>query len=181
MSMFRRAMDYLGLGPDDVYDDYDASIARERPPRREPATRQVRDRRRIVEQEDEYEDEDYDDNYVNERPTPSRRSVAPRDDSSVHVRAVGGNRQTPTVRPLPVNVAEPVTIRPTRFDQAKEIADHYREGQPVIMNLGSADADTARRLLDFVSGLVYVTAGVLEKVAAGVFLIKPQGSRVTRD
>ncbi|MFM8811755.1 MAG: hypothetical protein ACKOEK_06265, partial [Actinomycetota bacterium] len=31
--MFRRAMDYLGLGPDDAYDDYDASVARERPVR----------------------------------------------------------------------------------------------------------------------------------------------------
>ncbi len=174
-------MDYLGLGPDDVYDDYDASIARERPARREPLSRQPRDRRRIVEPNDEFEDDDYDDNYVNERAAPPRRAAAPRDDSSVHVRSAGGNRQTPTVRPLPVNVAEPVTIRPTRFDQAKEIADHYRDGQPVIMNLGSADADTARRLLDFVSGLVYVTAGVLEKVAAGVFLIKPPGARVSRD
>ena len=179
--MFRRAMDYLGLGPDDVYDDYDASVARERPARRELPNRQVRDRRRVVESNDEYDDDDYDDEYVDERPVPQRRSAPPRDDSSVHVRPVGGNRQSPTVRPLPVNVAEPVTIRPSRFDQAKEIADHYREGQPVIMNLGSADADTARRLLDFVSGLVYVTAGVLEKVAAGVFLIKPPGARVNRD
>jgi cell division inhibitor SepF len=181
MSMFRRAMDYLGLGPDDVYDDYDASIARERPARRETPTRQVRDRRRVVEPNDDYDDDDYEDEYVNERTAAPRRAVATRDDSSVRVRPVGGSRQAPTVRPLPVNVAEPVTIRPTRFDQAKEIADHYREGQPVIMNLGSADADTARRLLDFVSGLVYVTAGVLEKVAAGVFLIKPQGARDSRD
>lgn len=179
--MFRRAMDYLGLGPDDVYDDYDASVARERPPRREPPMRQTRDRRRLVEPTDEYDDDEYEDDYVQERAAPQRRAAAPRDDSSVHVRPVGGGRQTPTVRPLPVNASEPVTIRPTRFDQAKEIADHYRDGQPVIMNLGSADPDTARRLLDFVSGLVYVTAGVLEKVAAGVFLIKPPGSRVSRD
>lgn len=179
--MFRRAMDYLGLGPDDVYDDYDASVARERPARREPPMRQARDRRRVVEPDDDYEDDDYEENYMHDRPGSPRRTVPTRDDSSVQVRSVGGNRQTPTVRPLPVNVAEPVTVRPTRFDQAKEIADHYREGQPVIMNLGSADADTARRLLDFASGLVYVTAGVLEKVAAGVFLIKPQGARVNRD
>lgn len=179
--MFRRAMDYLGLGPDDVYDDYDASVARERPARREPAPRQVRDRRRVIEPVDDYEDDDYEDEYINERPAPPRRTAPSRDDSSVRIRSVNGNRQSPTVRPLPVNVAEPVTIRPTRFDQAKEIADHYREGQPVIMNLGSADSDTARRLLDFASGLVYVTAGVLEKVAAGVFLIKPQGARDNRD
>ena len=52
--MFRRAMDYLGLGPDDAYDDYDASVAVERPlPRRRPEPRG-----RMVRQEEEYDDEE---------------------------------------------------------------------------------------------------------------------------
>ena len=50
--MFRRAMDYLGLGPDDAYDDYDASVAVERPlPRRRPEPRG-----RMIRQEEEYDD-----------------------------------------------------------------------------------------------------------------------------
>ena len=31
--MWRRAMDYLGLGADDAYDDYDMSVEMERPQR----------------------------------------------------------------------------------------------------------------------------------------------------
>ena len=38
MSIMKRAMDFLGLGPDDAYDDYDQSLEQARPPRagREP-------------------------------------------------------------------------------------------------------------------------------------------------
>ncbi len=184
--MFRKAMDYLGLGPDDVYDDYDASIARERP------ARQQRSRRTLPEQ-DEYDDDrndEYGDEYDDVEPAPARkpvrraqeqRTVPVRDDSSVHVRTVGNRGSTPTVRPRPLNAAEPITLRPLQFDTAKEVADHYKNGQPVIMNLNSCDPTTKRRLVDFVSGLVYATAGSLEQVAKGVYLVKPQGAQVARD
>ena len=33
MSMWKKAMDYLGLGPDDAYDDYDIAPEPERPVR----------------------------------------------------------------------------------------------------------------------------------------------------
>lgn len=182
--MFRKAMDYLGLGPDDVYDDYDASVARERP------VRQDRGRRPMLPQdeyEDDYQDDDaaeYDDEPQARRPVrrgPSSRPLAPRDDSSVQVRPTGNRGSTPTVRPRPLNAAEPITLRPQQFDTAKEIADHYKNGQPVIMNLNSCDPTTKRRLVDFVSGLVYATAGSLEQVAKGVYLVKPQGSTSARD
>ena len=105
--MFRRAMDYLGLGPDDVYDDYDASVAVERPqPRRRPEPRG-----RMVRQEEEYDDyEEYDDEVADPRadvrgPRSPRgvntRAPQQRDDSSVQVRpSNSGLRAQPTVRPL---------------------------------------------------------------------------------
>ena len=184
--MFRKAMDYLGLGPDDVYDDYDASIARERP------ARPPRGRRPLPAQ-DEYDDDrndDYEDEYDEVESAPVRkpmrrtqeqRPIAARDDSSVHVRTLGNRGSTPTVRPRPLNAAEPITLRPLQFDTAKEVADHYKNGQPVIMNLNSCDPTTKRRLVDFVSGLVYATAGSLEQVAKGVYLVKPQGAQAARD
>ncbi|MFM7124565.1 MAG: hypothetical protein ACKOXW_04700, partial [Actinomycetes bacterium] len=72
MSMFRRAMDYLGLGPDDAYDDYDASVAVERPlPRRRPEPRG-----RMVRQEEEYEDyEEYEDDIVDQRAPRAPRGM----------------------------------------------------------------------------------------------------------
>ena len=183
--MFRRAMDYLGLGPDDAYDDYDASIATERPAAR--ATRGAGAARRPQPQQfvDDYEDE-VDDEYE-EAPRPrtaarptSARAQAQRDDSSVQVRPSGASTGG-TVRKLTQTTAEPVSIRPTRYDQAKDIADLLKSGQPVAMNIGAADSEIARRLIDFASGMTYGMESKMEKIAPGVFLLTPRGTRVIRD
>ena len=176
-------MDYLGLGPDDAYDDYDASVAVERPlPRRRPEPRG-----RMVRQEEEYEDyEEYEDDMVDQRAPRAPRGVntrAPqqRDDSSVQVRpSASGLRAQPTVRPLSATSAQPVEVRPTRYDQAKEVADLFKNGNSVLLNIGSADSEVARRLLDFTSGLIYGMQGTMEKVSPGVFLIKPFGASSPR-
>lgn len=75
---------------------------------------------------------------------------------------------------------EPTTVRPRRFDQAQEVADRFKEGQPVIMNLEGSDREVARRLIDFASGLCYGLDGSMEKVANGVYLLKPAAPRSGR-
>jgi cell division inhibitor SepF len=174
MSMFRRAMDYLGLGPDDAYDDYDASVAVERPRRTRPAPMRAPQPRYEDDYDDGYEDQDE----VYEEPAVQRRAPIQRDDSSVHVRPT--SRQNATVKPLAATTAEPTSIRPVRYDEAKDIADMIKAGRPVLMDIGAAEEQVARRLIDFVSGLIYGVDGGMEKVAPGVFLIKPRGVRVVR-
>ena len=176
--MFRRAMDYLGLGPDDAYDDYDASVARERPVRaRQPlAARAPRGGGRAPQRlDDDYEDEYYED----EEDVVESRPPMVRDDSGVHVRPRAGS--SPNVRPVAAARREPVSIKPSRYDDAKEIADRVKAGTPVLMNISAADEVIARRLIDFASGLIYGIEGSMEKVSPGVFLIKPPGVRVTLD
>ncbi len=72
---------------------------------------------------------------------------------------------------------EPHTVRPRRFDQAQEVADKFKDGQPVIMNLEGTERDIARRLIDFASGICYALDGSMEKVATGVYLLKPPTQR----
>jgi cell division inhibitor SepF len=64
-------------------------------------------------------------------------------------------------------------VRPLRFDQAQEVADTFKHGQPVIMNVQEVDRDLLRRLIDFASGLCYALNGKLDKVATGVYLLTP--------
>ena len=64
-------------------------------------------------------------------------------------------------------------MKPRRFDQAQEIADRFKEGLPVIMNLEGTEREVSRRLIDFASGLCYGLNGSMEKVASGVYLLKP--------
>jgi cell division inhibitor SepF len=68
-------------------------------------------------------------------------------------------------------------VRPRQFDAAQEIADKFKDGQPVIVNLEATDREVSRRLVDFASGLCYGLNGTMEKVASGVYLLKPAGSR----
>jgi cell division inhibitor SepF len=75
---------------------------------------------------------------------------------------------------------EPHTVRPRRFDQAQEVADKFKDGQPVIMNLEGTDRSVARRLIDFASGICYAMDGSMEKVATGVYLLKPAPQRQPR-
>ena len=75
---------------------------------------------------------------------------------------------------------EPQTVRPRRFDQAQELADKIKEGQPVIMNLEGTEREVARRLIDFASGICYALDGSMEKVATGVYLLKPLAAHQPR-
>jgi cell division inhibitor SepF len=189
MSIFKRAMDYLGLGADDAYDDYDMPVEPERPARapRQPGypPEQGRSPRSMPPAGQDY----YDDLGVRPvaprqtlpsrdvDPVPARRSPSVLDDSSVQPRPTNPRpaapRQGATVRPVPAPV-EPTTVRPRRFDQAQEVADRFKEGQPVIMNLEGTEREVSRRLIDFASGLCYGLNGTMEKVATGVYLLKPR-------
>lgn len=70
---------------------------------------------------------------------------------------------------------------PRRFNEAREIADRFKGGIPVIMNLQSTDDTIARRLVDFASGLVYGLDGKIEMVANRVYLLTPGGVDVSAE
>ena len=61
-----------------------------------------------------------------------------------------------------------VLVKPERFENASEIADHLREKRTVVLNLESTNKDIARRLLDFLSGVAYANeigrASCMERV-----------------
>lgn len=168
MSFFRRAMDYLGLSGEEAYDDYDMSMEYERPQR---AGRPAPDQGRRS---------NFDPEYSSETQRPAARPMriddtgAARrpDDSGLQVRPVGTARTSPTVRTIPSS-GETVTVRPRNFNQAQEIADHFKDGVPVIVNLEGADREMSRRIIDFASGMCYALSGTMEKVGSGVYLLKP--------
>lgn len=42
--------------------------------------------------------------------------------------------------------------------------------EPVVVNFENTDADTAKRIIDFISGTAYALAGDIKKVGKNVFL-----------
>jgi len=67
------------------------------------------------------------------------------------------------------------------FDGVEAVGARYRSGQAVLFDASQADAATARRVLDFVSGLTYALRGGLEKVGGRAFLLVPDGLELSAD
>ncbi len=155
MSFFRRAMTYLGL-VDDEYDDYEVY---EEPQAVRPRPVQP----------------------TEPEPGPVGIRAVPRDS----VAEPSGVTMTPrpaVVRPIaPVHTARVHVVEARTFNDAPEVGDTLKNGQPVIVNLTAADRDTARRLIDFCSGASYVTNADMKQVAKGVFLLTPANVEVSAE
>ena len=69
---------------------------------------------------------------------------------------------------------EILTVNPRQFRDVQSIAEAFREGVPVIMNLSQMPDADARRLIDFASGLASGLYGKIERVTSKVFLLSPE-------
>ena len=72
-------------------------------------------------------------------------------------------------------------VEPERFEAAADIADHIRSGHSVVMNLERTDKDTARRLIDFLSGVAYALNGKIRRVSANTYVITPYNIEISGD
>ena len=80
----------------------------------------------------------------------------------------------PAARPAPVgDLNEILTVHPRAYKEAPAIAEAFREGVPVIMNLTEMDDTDAKRIVDFAAGLVFGCHGTIERVTNKVFLLSP--------
>ncbi len=66
-----------------------------------------------------------------------------------------------------------VLVKPERYEVSPEIADHLKERRTVVLNLESANKETARRVLDFLSGVAYAMDGQIKRVANSTYIITP--------
>lgn len=66
-----------------------------------------------------------------------------------------------------------VVVEPKEYNDASRVADHLRDMKFVVLNLGKTDQDVARRLLDFVSGVIFSEDGHIMKVATNVYVVAP--------
>jgi cell division inhibitor SepF len=173
-SFMKKTMVYLGL-LDDEYDEYDD--LEDRAPRGFSAATRVEPRVPEYEQADEFSGGMSRvrtiprESAVPSQPRPQPTNVAPRPQA---VRAVPVDTAIGSSASARVHV-----VAPSRFGDAKEIADRLKDNRPVIVNLQMADRDLQRRMIDFCSGVTYALSGEMEKVADQVFLLAPSNVKVS--
>ena len=121
--------------------------------------------------EDEFEDFEP---QPQERPQPAPRATTPPPKPSREKDFGDYNRRDNRVVNIHATTQlQVVLVKPERFENAAEIADHLREKRTVVLNLEQTNKDIARRLLDFLSGVAYAQDGKIKKVAVNTYLITP--------
>ena len=114
----------------------------------------------------EYQEDDYQD-----RPRRDDRREERRDEE----------RRSKVVNIHATTQLKVVLVKPERFENASEIADHLKEKRTVVLNLESTNKDVARRLIDFLSGVAYAGEGKIKKVAANTYIITPYSVDIMGD
>ncbi|MCU1496520.1 MAG: hypothetical protein JWM47_473 [Acidimicrobiales bacterium] len=187
--MWRKAMVYLGLGDDAEYEDYNAghddeperSGHRDRQPQqpqRQPQPPSSVSTVTAVSAGDEPS--------AIGAVRPVSRSQDLRESAPVTGQTVtpsSMNRPRPqVVRPMAVPAnAKPHIVVPASFNQAQEVADKFKNGQPTVMNLQASDRELSRRLIDFASGLCYGLGGQMERLDNQVYLLTPANVEVSAE
>jgi cell division inhibitor SepF len=152
----------------------------------------------IAEEDEEWDEEGYLANdelqrTYSERPNvrrlaPARRRRDPDDWSDPE--PVSERESTAVLRPAPPRlrgVESPQSsvrvhlVLPRSFNDAQQIADKFKDGVPVILNLQGADGELSKRLIDFASGLTYALNGGMQRVADKVFLLTPRNVEVSAE
>ena len=120
-----------------------------------------------------YEDEEDMDGYEDDFEDTSRndfseRKSAPKKESA-SFNLEPERRSNKVVNIHTTTQLQVVLVKPDRFENAAEIADHLREKRTVVLNLEQTNKEIARRLLDFLSGVAYANEGKIKKVALSTY------------
>ena len=167
--LWSRTLVYFGIAEeDDDWDDEDGYAAEEsleQSYRERPNVRRLTPRRRAQEYDDWTESE------ADRAPT----RVAPARQPRVR-------EARPQIEALPSAASVRVhLVLPRSFNDAQQIADKFKQGIPVILNLQGSDAELSKRLIDFTSGLTYALNGGMQRVADKVFLLTPRNVEVSAE
>ena len=72
-------------------------------------------------------------------------------------------------------------VKPDSYPKARQIADHLLNHRTVVLNLEATNKETARRILDFLTGVTYSINGSLKSVANNTYVITPDNVSVSGD
>ena len=128
-----------------------------------------------------YDDEDYD--YEDDFEEPAKESRSLFDDRKEERREErrSEDRHNKVVNIHATTQLKVVLVKPERFENASEIADHLKEKRTVVLNLESTNKEVSRRLVDFLSGVAYANNGQIKRVANSTFIITPYNVDIMGD
>lgn len=142
---------------------------------------------------DDYDD-DYDDDFAEEESNGFFKKFTndqPEERNQVLNKPVEKEREVkqskPTAKITPMrnkgkgSVMEVCVIKPSSFDDAREISETLLADRTVLLNMKGLDVGAAQRILDFTCGTCYAIEGNLQRVEDYIFIITPAGVELSGD
>ena len=159
---WHRALVYFGLAEDrDPYaeeEPYEPEAELEDRYRERPNVRRLATRRRR---------DDFDDIFADDEPARPTTALRPVPGARGGANGRSGGR---------VHL-----VIPKSFNDAQQVADKFKDGIPVVLNLQSTDTELSKRLIDFASGLTYALDGGMQRIADKTFLLTPANVEVSAE
>ena len=122
-----------------------------------------------IEADNDYAKDIYEDS--DEQYPEEERAV--RSDSSYGSRGIGISTGGSSI--------EMKVVTPKSYDTVTQIADLLLSKKTVLLNLENTNRETARRLIDFLSGVAYALGGGVQKVADNTYAITPSNVAVSKE
>lgn len=142
---------------DDYYDEFDDELEEdiEPAPKKRPIERKMKEEPEV---------------------TPTRTTFQTRSNRSSRNNKVVQMRGNSSGSDMEVCV-----IKPTHYENTKDIIDTLLEGKSVVLNLEGIKIDLAQRIVDSVIGGCYAISGNLQKISGYIYLVTPQSVDITGD
>ena len=128
-------------------------------------------------------EDEYDDQYIDDGPqmVNNNNGLGTGMDEDDEEPAEGTQKKNKVVNIHATTQMQVVLVKPDRFDNVSDIAEHLRSKHAVVLNLEATNKDVARRLVDFLSGCAYALDGKIKKIAISTYLITPYNVDILGD
>ena len=160
MSVFDGFLNMMRLGPDDDDDFYDDGYEDE--VEEKPKV----NRKQQMSVTPEFTDSEPDSEIKRPKEKPQSK-ITPMRSSSRRSQAAGG--------------MEVCVIKPTSFDESREITETLLANRTVVLNVEGLDVDIAQRIIDFASGSCFAINGNLQEMSNYIFIITPESVDISGD
>lgn len=115
--------------------------------------------------DDGYDGEEYEEDSTVE---PSSIFESKSDKATQTVKSLSGNKE-----------GHLVLFEPRSFSEATEIADYLKNKRATVINLHRLQKEQSKRVIDFLSGVIYAIDGDIQQIGPKIFLCTPRNINVS--
>lgn len=160
MKFFDKLLDVMNVSDTDEYDEYDEYDEDDE------VEEEVTPKRGFFKKKEKEYDYDLEGPVVKEKKSSSKPAA----------------KVTPiTKKRTGDNSMEVCVIKPTNFEDSKEITETLLSGRAVVLNFEGLEVDLAQRVADYAAGTCAAIDGNLRKISNYIFIVTPKSVGISGD